>query len=170
MVSYSPLKCPEPAESLYTCISNFQDPVKMDPSTYSERPKPLLVLVKSNLDKLSGDEDRHFWAVLLSFQETWIYVKGTIVVLIVLSFDLNGIGPSGVTRGLICSIRTQIYREEKVHGDAIPFVRLPQQSLGWCEQWYSPLPIQFGAASAFNTYLKISKHQKQNTYADTPQH
>lgn len=63
-------------------------------------------------------------------EEVYFYVKGTKVVWIVLSFDLNGIGHPGVTRGLICSLWAQIYREEKVHGDVNLFAPLPKQSLG----------------------------------------
>jgi len=69
---------------------------------------------------------------ILSRTHEGIDVKVTKVVLIVLSFDLKGIGLSGVTRGLICSLWAQIYREENVHGDAILFAPLPQQSLGRC--------------------------------------
>lgn len=59
------------------------------------------------------------------YEEIYFYVKVTKAVLIVLSFDLNDISHSGVTRGLICSLQAQIYREEKVH--AILFAPLSQQ-------------------------------------------
>lgn len=102
-------------------------------------------------------------------EEVYFSVKGTKVVWIGLSFDLNGIGHSGVTRGLICSLWAQIYREEKVHGDVILFAPLPQQSLRCCvcapnnqpwKRWY--IPHSVWGCSISDPYLKTSKHQEQN--------
>lgn len=47
-------------QSLYTCTLNFEDSLKTDPSTSLEDLILCSVPVKPKLDKLIGDQDRHF--------------------------------------------------------------------------------------------------------------